>query len=169
MTRYLDSLNVSSFLDYTASELDTADRHRSGLDPPEESTMAATRSVAQRRYMRRVWPTWLIYVVVLLGSKWLLESQPSGVLKYLIAIAPALPLVTVIVLVGQLMYSKEDEFQRALWAEAMLWGAAITMAATTLWGFLEIAGAPPIRLYWVFPFFTGAALACVPFLSRKYE
>jgi hypothetical protein len=128
------------------------------------------RTAAQKRYMRRVWPTWMIYLAVLLGSKWLLEaSQPSGVLKYLIAIAPALPLVAVIFLVGQLMYGKEDEFKRALWAEAMLWGTAITLAATTLWGFLEIAGAPPIRLYWVFPFFTGAALLCVPFLARKYQ
>jgi hypothetical protein len=120
--------------------------------------------------MRRVWPTWVIYVVVLLGSKWLLEAAPpSGVFKYLVAVAPAIPLVVVIFLVGQLMYGKEDEFKRALWAEAMLWGTAITLAATTVWGFLEIAGAPPIRLYWVFPFFTGAALLCVPFISRKYE
>jgi len=127
-------------------------------------------SAATRRYLRRLWPTWLIYVVVLLGSMWLLETQaPIGLLKYAIAVAPALPLVGVIFFVGQLMYQKEDEFQRALWAEAMLWGTAITLAATTIWGFLEIAGAPHIPLYWVFPFFTGAMLISVPFLARKYE
>lgn len=131
--------------------------------------MPEARSAGQKRYLRRVLPIWVIYLVVLLGSRWLLEaSEPSGVVKYLIAIAPALPLTAVIALVGQLMCSKDDEFQRALWAEAMLWGTAITLAATTLWGFLEVAGAPPIRLYWVFPFFTGATLACVPFLARKY-
>jgi hypothetical protein len=151
-----------------ASVLDTKTQSRATL--LKEVAMAAARSVSQRRYVRRIWPTWVIYIVVLLGSKWLLEtSQPSGVLKYLIATAPALPLIAVIFLVGHLMYGKEDEFQRALWAEALLWGTAITLAATTLWGFLEIAGAPSIRLYWVFPFFTGAALLCVPFLSRKYE
>jgi hypothetical protein len=132
--------------------------------------MAAATSVTHRRYLRRIWPTWTIYVVTLLGSKWLLEtSQASGLVKYLVAIAPALPLIAVIFLVGQLMYGKDDEFQRALWAETMLWGTAITLAATTVWGFLEIAGAPPIRLYWVFPFFSGTALLCVPFISRKYE
>jgi hypothetical protein len=126
-------------------------------------------SAAGRRYVRRIWPTWLVYLVVLLGSKWLLETQAlTGLLKYAIAVAPALPLVGVVFFVGQLMYRKDDEFQRALWAEAMLWGTAITLAATTIWGFLEIAGAAHIPLYWVFPFFTGAVLTCVPFLARKY-
>lgn len=132
--------------------------------------MAQPKPASRRRYLRRIWPTWIVYLGVLLASKWLLETaELTAVLKYLIAIAPALPLVAVIVLVGQLMYGKEDEFQRALWAEAMLWGTAITLAGTTIWGFLEIAGAPSIRLYWVFPFFTGAALLSVPFLARKYE
>jgi hypothetical protein len=132
--------------------------------------MVEQRVASKRRYERRVWSTWAIYVVVLLVSKWLLENSAlTGSVKYLIAVAPAAPLVAVIFFVGQLMYGKEDEFQRALWAEAMLWGTSITLAATTVWGFLELAGAPPIRLYWVFPFFTGAALLCAPFLARKYE
>jgi hypothetical protein len=132
--------------------------------------MAQPKPASRRRYLRRIWPTWIVYVALLLASKWLLENAgPAGVLKYLVAIAPAFPLVGVIFLVGQLMYGKEDEFQRALWAEAMLWGTALTLAATTIWGFLEIAGVPSIRLYWVFPFFTGAALLSVPFLAKKYQ
>jgi hypothetical protein len=132
--------------------------------------MAQPRPASRRRYLQRIWPTWIVYLAVLLASKWLLEStELAGVLKYPVAIAPAFPLVAVIFLVGQLMYGKEDEFQRALWAEAMLWGTALTLAATTIWGFLEIAGAPSIRLYWVFPFFTGAALLSVPFLAKKYK
>jgi len=131
--------------------------------------MGRPMSATARRHVRRIWPTWLIYIVVLLGSKWLLETQAlTAPLEYAIAVAPACPLVAVIFLVGQLMYGKEDEFQRALWAEAMLWGTAITLAATTIWGFLEIAGAAHIPLYWVFPFFTGAVLLCVAFLTRKY-
>jgi hypothetical protein len=110
-----------------------------------------------------------IYTVVLLATRSLLEAEAAtGVLKYAIAVAPALPLVAVVFFVGQLMYQREDEFLRALWIEGMLWGTAITLAATTVWGFLEIAGAPHIALYWVFPFFTFAALIAVFFLSRKY-
>jgi hypothetical protein len=126
-------------------------------------------SASARRYVRRIWPTWGIYIAALLVSKWLLNTQaPTGLLKLIIAVAPALPLVGVILFVGQLMYGKEDEFQRALWAEAMLWGTALTLVTTTIWGFLETVGAPPIRLYWVFPFFSGATLCCVPLLARKY-
>lgn len=132
--------------------------------------MAGQRAASRRRYTRRIWPTWVIYVAVLLASKWLLETvELTQPVEYLVAVAPALPLVAVIFFVGQLMYGKEDEFQRALWAESMLWGTAITLVATTIWGFLELAGAPPIRLYWVFPLFTAATLCCVPFLARKYE
>jgi len=67
------------------------------------------------------------------------------------------------------MSSEDDEFQRVLWAEAMLWAAAITMAATTVWGFLEMAGAPHLPLVWVFPFFTGATLVAIALLREKYR
>jgi hypothetical protein len=126
-------------------------------------------SETRRRYLRRLWPTWLIYIGALIASKWLLDTQAvAGTARYVVAVAPALPLVAVVFFIGQLMYGKEDEFQRALWAEAMLWGTAVTLAATTVWGFLESAGALHIPLYWVFPFWTGAALASIPFLARKY-
>ena len=132
--------------------------------------MAPRQTASGRRYARRIWPTWAIYLIVLFGSQWLLESaELTGLLRHLVALAPAIPLIAVIIFVGQLMYGKEDDFQRALWIEAMLWGTAITLAATTIWGFLEITGAPSIRLYWVFPFFTVAALISVPLLAKKYE
>lgn len=132
--------------------------------------MGARKSPGHRRYIRRIWPTAAIYLVMLLISRWLLGTAAlTPAMSYLVAVAPALPLVAIIVFVAQLMYCRDDEFQRALWTEAMLWGAGITLAATTLWGFLEIAGAPSIRLYWVFPFFTAAALCSVPLLSRKYR
>lgn len=132
--------------------------------------MTQPMHASKRRYLRRIWPTWIVYIIVLLAALWLLQAPALSMpIRYLVAIAPSLPLLAIIYFVGQLMYGKEDEFQRALWSEAMLWGTAITLAATTVWGFLEIAGAPSIRLYWVFPFFTAAALLSVPFLSRKYQ
>jgi hypothetical protein len=112
----------------------------------------------------------LIYLVVLLSSIWLLETRAlTGAVKYSIALAPAVPLVFAIVWVAQVMYGREDEFQRSLWIEGMLWGTALTLAATTIWGFLEKAGAVHIPLFWVFPFFTGATLIAVVFLARKYK
>jgi hypothetical protein len=127
-------------------------------------------SAAARRYANRIWPVMLSYVVLLGLAVWTLDSQTvAGPLRYAIAILPALPLVGVIALVAQAISAEEDEFQRAVWAEAMLWGVAATMVATTLWGFLEMAGAPHLSLYWVFPFFTGATLLAILRLRQRYQ
>jgi len=127
-------------------------------------------SAAARRYARRIWPTMLLYIVILLGSLWALKSQglADGV-RYVIAVLPALPLVGVITFVAQSMSAEDDEFQRVLWAESMLWGTAVTMAATTVWGFLEVAGAPHVPLYWIFPFFTGTTVVALLLLREKYR
>jgi hypothetical protein len=132
--------------------------------------MARPLSPATRRYVWRIWPTMVVYSIVLVASETLLESETiTGPLKYFVAVAPALPLVATIYFVGELLYQKEDEFLRHLWIEGSMWGAAITLAATTVWGFLEIAGAPRIPLYWVFPFFTFVAIVAAYLLRRKYE
>jgi hypothetical protein len=132
--------------------------------------MARRASAAVRRFSRRIWPAFLLYVVALIGAIRALESESVvGALRYAIGVLPALPLIGVISLVVQSMLSEDDEFQRVLWAEAMLWGTAITMAVTTVWGFLEVAGAPHLSLVWVFPFFTGSTLGAIFFLRGKYR
>jgi len=128
-------------------------------------------SAASRRYSRRIWPTMLSYVVLLALALWTRHSRAvEGALRYAIALLPAIPLVGVVALVAQAISAEEDEFQRSVWAEAMLWGTATTMVATTVWGFLEsLAGAPHLPLYWVFPFFTGATLVAILTLRQRYR
>jgi hypothetical protein len=93
----------------------------------------------------------------------------SDTVRYAIALLPAIPLVGVIALVAQAISAEEDEFQRTVWAEAFLWGTASTMVATTVWGFLEMAGAPHVPLYWVFPFFTAATLVAISVVRQRYQ
>jgi hypothetical protein len=132
--------------------------------------MPERRSVAAQRYARRIWPTMLSYAVLLGIAIWTLESQAvSGAPRYVIALLPSIPLVGVIALVAQAISTETDEFQRAIWAEAVLWGTGATMVATTVWGFLEKAGAPHVPLYWVFPFLTGATLVAIAGLRRRYQ
>ena len=132
--------------------------------------MPERRSVAAQRYARRIWPTMLSYVALLAIAIWALESQAvGGAARYAIALLPAIPLVGVIALVAQAISTETDEFQRAIWAEAVLWGTGTTMVATTVWGFLEMAGAPHVPLYWVFPFLTGATLVAMVGLRRRYQ
>jgi len=132
--------------------------------------MAERRSAAAQRYARRIWPTMLSYVVLLAIAIWTLHSHAvDGAPRYVIALLPSLPLVGVIALVAQAISTETDEFQRAIWAEAVLWGTGTTMVATTVWGFLEMAGAPHVPLYWVFPFLTGATLVSIVGLRRRYQ
>jgi hypothetical protein len=108
--------------------------------------------------------------VLLAIAIWTLHSQAvSGTPRYLIALLPSIPLAGVIALVAQAISTETDEFQRAIWAEAVLWGTGATMVATTVWGFLEMAGAPHVPLYWVFPFLTGATLVAIVALRRRYQ
>jgi len=93
----------------------------------------------------------------------------GGALRYAIALLPAVPLVGVIALVAQAISTEEDEFQRAVWAQAVLWGTGTTMVASTVWGFLEKAGAPHVPLTWVFPFLTAATIAAVFAIRQRYQ
>ena len=132
--------------------------------------MPERRSLAEQRYARRIWPTILSYVVLLIIALRALESQAvAGASRYAIALLPSIPLVGVIALVAQAISTETDEFQRSIWAKGILWGTGATMVATTVWGFLEMAGAPHIPLYWVFPFLTGATLVAMIRLRRRYQ
>jgi len=110
------------------------------------------------------------YVVLLVVATWTLDSKAvGGALRYAVALLPAIPLVGVIALVAQAISTEADEFQRAVWAQAVLWGTGTTMVASTVWGFLEMAGAPHVPLTWVFPFLTAATLVAIFALRQRYQ
>ena len=44
---------------------------------------------------------------------------------------------------GRYLVEETDEYLRARQVEAVLWASGLTLAATTVWGFLEAAGAAP--------------------------
>lgn len=115
-------------------------------------------SVAGRRYMRRFAPAMASYVVLILGvSFWLKHAPPAAPLLYLAAILPALPLLVVIWAIGRYLVEEADEYQRALHVQSVLWGAGVTLALATVWGFLEMyARAPHVPAYWGFTLFCAA-------------
>jgi drug/metabolite transporter (DMT)-like permease len=105
---------------------------------------------AFRRYQYRVIASSLAYAALLLGAVWLFKHRPpQGVLSYLVAVAPAIPLVGVIASMGLFLREEDDEFKRAAMVEQILWGTAATLAIATVWGFLESFGlAPHMDAYW---------------------
>jgi hypothetical protein len=76
---------------------------------------------AFKRYQLRVIAASLLYAIALCGAVWLFKHQPpEGALRYLVAVAPAVPLVGIIVAMGLFLKEEDDEFQRRLMVEQML-------------------------------------------------
>ena len=94
----------------------------------------------------------------------------TGPLLWLVAVAPAIPILGVLGIIGLYLKEEPDEFERAVSVEAMLWGLAAVLAVSTIWGFLsnaEVVPAPPAFL--VFPLFCAAWGASQPLIRRRYQ
>jgi hypothetical protein len=113
---------------------------------------------ASRRYMLRMLVIMAFYMVAIFGAVWMFtHSPPQGVLRYLIAAAPALPVLGVIWAVGMYFKEEEDEYLRMRLATTSLWATGITLAAASVWGFMEnFDTVPHIPLYYAFIFYWGA-------------
>ena len=96
-----------------------------------------------------------VYVGLLFCSIWALKHlHPAHLTTLGLAVLPAIPIIAVIVAVGLYLKEETDEFQRELLIQAMLWGMGGTMAAATVWGFLEAnADMPHIPAFYVFVLF----------------
>jgi len=130
----------------------------------------------QLRWTPAAFRSWMsgmmtLYWLLLIGAILVIKHHPpSGLARYLVAVAPAAPLIGVIAINGRRLAAESDEFLRGLWARAMLWALGTTLTATTVWGFLEEgAGAPHVALYWVFPFFCLCMVVAQPILALRYR
>jgi len=128
-------------------------------------------SPAMRRYQLRFWPTMIAYAVLLVAVVWLFRVHPpQGALKYALALAPAVPILGVIVIIGLYILEETDEFRRMQTIQSMLVGLATVLAAGTTWGFLEaLADAPHIPSYYVFPIYCIGMGLAQPVIAWRYR
>lgn len=100
-----------------------------------------TCTPAMKRYQRRTMAASALYVAALIGAIAVHRLlPPDGWEAYAVAVAPALPVIGVIVTMGLYLRDETDEFQRAVHAEAALWATGGLLAIATVWGFLEMFG-----------------------------
>ena len=99
---------------------------------------------ASRSYNYRLLPTMLVYVLFTFIAQWSFHHlHPTGIMVYLLAILPAVPLVGSIAIVGLYIAEESDEFQRSILIKSMLWGFGVALAIGSVWGSLEqFANAP---------------------------
>ena len=126
---------------------------------------------AGRRYIYRLAPTMAIYLLFLFIAKWSFHHlHPTGLIVYLLAILPALPLVATLAVVGLYIAEESDEFERSILVQSMLWGLGGALAIGTIWGSLEdFAGAPHLSIFSVFLFFWIFMGISQPFIRMRYR
>ena len=96
--------------------------------------------------------------------------HPHGVVAYLVAILPALPIVWVLIETGRLLAAAKDEFQRNMLVQCLLGGIGGTLAVTTVWGYMEdFAHAPRLDLIWIYPIFWLFVGIAWPVVKARYR
>ena len=96
------------------------------------------RTQAWKRYNWRVVWLSLAYAVLLIGAVYGFKHQlvPS-ILKYLVAILPALPIIGIFAAIGRYLVEEQDEYVRMLMVRQTLWASGFALSCATIWGFLE--------------------------------
>jgi hypothetical protein len=104
-----------------------------------------------RRYLAEFGGAMTLYVVVLLGTAWVLNAYPEGQWRYAVAVLPVLPVVLVLWAVQRAM-ARMDELQRRVQLEGVVFASVVTGVVTFTYGFLEGVGLPHLNYIWVLPF-----------------
>jgi hypothetical protein len=122
---------------------------------------------AARRYVKRFVPLMIVYSVTVVGvSMWMERGGPTGWLRYVVAILPALPIVGVIAAMGAFIVEQKDEYQRMLMVKNALIATGFALSVSTAWGFLQAYGLAPL-----YPGYAAFILFCIgmipgPLLER---
>lgn len=103
---------------------------------------------AQRRYDLRIGIAMGLYIVLLAVEHRAMGAVATPALRYCLAALPALPVMACFVIMGAYLAEEQDEYLRARFAQQALWATGLTLAAATLWGFLEDAGLPHLPMFW---------------------
>lgn len=129
---------------------------------PRERMMA-------RRYALQIAVLSTLYVVALLASIRTLQTNHfEPLVRDLIAVTPALPMIGVIAAVIAFMLGI-DELQRQIHLEALAIAAGVTAAFALTYTFLEGVGLPHSQAWWFFVSVDVAWALSLPFVKRRYE
>jgi hypothetical protein len=134
--------------------------------------LCVTSSPVQRRFVRQMWVVAGLCIVLALVSVLAFRvGHPPAILAYPLAVLPALPILAALVSTGTYLAEETDEFQRSLFIQSVLGGVGVTLAATTIWGYLEhfVHTTPHFDAIWVYPMFWLATAFSYPIVRMRYR
>ncbi len=105
---------------------------------------------AQKRYTRRFLILMISYVAILVAVERVFDLlAPSGPLAYALGILPALPVIGVVLSMGQYLAEEKDEYLRLVETRKSLIATGFMLTVTTAIGFLQSFDlVPHIDFYW---------------------
>jgi uncharacterized membrane protein len=135
------------------------------------TSICSSNNQAQRRYINRMWiAAGLSLVFSAVAKVAFLLAHLHGVFACLVAVLAALPILGALFATGAYLSEEKDEFQRDVLIQSLLGGIGLTLAATTVWGYLEdFVRAPGLDLIWVYPLFWLFALISYPVVKARYR
>jgi hypothetical protein len=97
-----------------------------------------TLSPAIRSYNKRVLGLSVAYAIFLLTAIYGFKHHlVGGVVGYVVAVLPALPIVGIFAAIGRYLVEEQDEYVRMLMVRQTLWASGFALSVATIWGFLE--------------------------------
>ena len=124
---------------------------------------------AMRRYVKEFLVAMTMYVLILIASVSLLNNLDlTRVWQIIISLAPALPIILVIIAILRLLRDS-DELQQRVHLLSTTFSAVLTGFITFSYGFLENIGFPHFPTLWILPMLFmlwGLGLA---YFTRRYQ
>ncbi len=117
-----------------------------------------------RAYYTELLTALVVYTVLLMAAIRYGRPMPDGWLRTLVLVTPMIGFGLMIRTIARHV-ARIDEYQRIRLLENIAVAAAITLAGTFTYGFLETAGFPKVSMFWVW-MGMGASTAAVT-LVRK--
>ncbi|MGZ5183256.1 MAG: hypothetical protein ACXWC2_22485 [Ramlibacter sp.] len=120
-----------------------------------------------RAYFAELMLALAVYTILLLAAIRYGRAMPDGWLRTLVLVTPMIGFGMMIRTVARHI-ARVDEYQRIRLLENVAVAAAITLAATFTYGFLETAGFPKVSMFWVW-MGMGASTAAVTLVRKVAE
>jgi hypothetical protein len=133
--------------------------------------LCSVNNPAQRRYVLRMGVAGGLSIVFSAAAKVAFRlAHLHGILGCLVAVLAALPILGAVLATGAYLAEEKDEFQRDVLIQSLLGGIGVTLAAATVWGYLEdFVRAPGFDLILVYPIFWLFALLSYPVVRARYR